>query len=187
MPDYQKTITKAKNVKNNVEKKQELGEATNWAYYFAKSILNLNKSIKQIKISKAESYNGTHISRDIFKSSYLDMANRLVNFVEKKYQLPKYIKFTTKSNKVFNIDVKMYNYLFAKVLVSYDKNKKLPDKVNISSKIFVKETEPSNVVYKYFVEKTGQKFKYIDDLLEFVINNFTYQFYFDDYKSNNKL
>lgn len=187
MTDYNKTITKAKNVKNNVEKNQKLGESSNWAYYFAKTILNVNKNVKQINIKKPKSFEGTYISRDIYKSSYVDMATRLVKYVEKNYQLPAYIKFVTKSGKEYQVNVSMYTYLFAKTLVAYNTSKKLPAKTNISSKVFVKESEPSNIVYKYFVEKTGKKFRYIDDLLEYVAEHFTYEFYFDDYKSNKQV
>ena len=77
--------------------------------------------------------------------------------------------------------------MFAKILVSYHKNNKLPDTVNVNNKAFTKPTETKNEVYNHWVDKFGFKPKYIDDVCDYILKHFTYQFYFDDHKSNKEV
>lgn len=179
---YSTILQKAKNVVNNVKKDYTLGEATSWSYYFGQAILHPGKVIDRINFSAAKDSNGTYISRDIYMSTYKDMAKRLVNYVREKEQLPNNIKFTTKSNKTYYLEVKMYMLLFAKVLVYYDKNKEFPQPINITSKAFIKPTETTNGVYDLFV-KTFGKISCIDDALEKIAGR-GYGYYYDDHKSN---
>jgi hypothetical protein len=181
--EYSKIIKQAKTYVNNVEKKYALGGTTKWAYYFAKSILNPKKNIKSIAFDEAPNPSGTHISRDIYKSSYIDMAERLVKFVESKGNLPNNIRYTTKSNKEYLVTTRVYTLLFAKILVYYDKNGKFPQPVNITSKAFKKPDEPSNEVFAYF-EKVFGKIDCIDDALDYMGRYGTYGYYYDDVYSN---
>jgi len=76
----------------------------------------------------------------------------------------------------------MYVYLFAKVLAD-----SFPQPVNISSKVFVKPTESKGEIYNYFVKKTGITPKQLDDVCNWVKNKVTYQFYYDDQKTNKQV
>ena len=80
-----------------------------------------------------------------------------------------------------------YVYNFAKILLWYDTHNVLPAKNNINTKIWVKPHEYYQQIYDYFVKKTGKKFKTLDDLLAYVRDNFTYEFYSDDYRSNKEV
>ena len=181
---YNEIVSKAKSVKNTVEKEYTIEEDNRLSYYFAKAILKPKQSISKIVIKPAEKSSGNYISRDIYYSNYKDMATRLVEYVESKGRLPNFV--TYKEN--YRLAVRLYTYFFAKVLVAYENNnQKYVEKVNITSKVFTKPTETGNVVYDYLAKKTGKKFKTIDDLLTYVKSNFTYQYYFDDKKSNKEV
>ena len=69
----------------------------------------------------------------------------------------------------------------------YDSHNTLPAVNNINTKIWVKPHEYYQQIYDYFVKKTGKKFKTLDDLLAYVRDNFTYEFYSDDYRSNKEV
>ena len=179
---YAKILSAAKTCTSNVEKDYKLGVTTKWGYYFAKAVLNPQKDITKISFNTASKPIGTRISRQISKTNYTDMAKRLVNYVEANKQLPNYI--TIGEHKV---RTRLYTLMFAKILVSYSKNNKLPAEVNVNYKAFTKKSETGNVVYDYFVEKTGKKFKTLDDVLTYVKNHGKYSFYFDDHESNKEV
>lgn len=179
---YDKILTAAKTCTTNVSKEYKLGVTTKWGYYFAKSILSPKNDITKISFNTASNPVGTKISRQVKKTEYTDMAKRFVNYVEKHKQLPNYI--TLGSHQV---RTRLYVLMFAKILVSYSKNNKFPDEVNVNYKAFTKPVETGNAVYDYFVKKTGKKFTTIDDVLAYVKKYGSYSFYFDDHKSNKEV
>lgn len=181
---YKTIIAKAKEIRQNVDKNQELGVASIWSYYIAKTILNHKRDVEKVNVQPAVKSNGDYLSRQIYYTSYKDMAERLCGYVEnnKEHRLPNYISY-----KTFKVKVSLYTLMFADILISYEKNGELPDKININSKDFVKETEPSNEVLAYFQKKTGLKLKYIDDFCDYIKAHYNYEFYFDDRKSNKQV
>lgn len=179
---YKEILSTAKKCTTNVKKNYKLGINTKWVYYFAKAILTPKKDIKRIKFDKATKPTGTCISRQLTKAVYLDLAKRLINYVEKHEQLPNYITYGN-----YKIRTRLYTLMFAKILVSYSKNNKLPDTVNVNSKSFTKPTETGNTAYDYWVKKIGTKPKQIDDVCDYIEKHFKYEFYFDDQKSNKQV
>lgn len=176
---YAAILKAAKTCTTNVSKEYKLGVTTKWSYYFAKAVLNPKKDIVKISFNNASKPTGTHISRQVKKADYLDMAKRLTTYVEKHKQLPNYITFGN-----YKIRTRVYVLMFAKILVSYSKSNKLPADVNVNSKVFTKPVETGNKVYDHFVEKTGYKPKTLDDVCNWVLKYVKYLFYFDDVKSN---
>ena len=179
---YKELISKAKTCQNNVKKNYELGISYRWSYYFAKAIINPKTDIKKGTFNDCKNPIGTYISRQISKADYLDIAKRYVAYIEKNKRFPNYATY-----KDYQIRPRLLTIFFANILVSYDKNGKLPVEMNINSKCFTKPTETGNVVYDYFVKKTGKKPKTMDEVLEYVCNYFHYQGYFDDQKSNKQV
>lgn len=179
---YQTIVNKAKNIKKNVETEYKLGEASTWSYYIAKKVIKRTKTVEKIKIGGASKSTGNDFGRQLTKAQYLDMAKRLVKYVEKHNQLPNNIKIVNKLMRVSD-----YTYMFARILVYYDTHKKMPNYANVNSKAFIKPTETGNKVYDYFVKVTGKKYKYLDDFLEYCRVHYNYEFYFDDHKSNKQV
>ena len=162
--------------------KYELGINYKWSYYFAKAIIKPKTDIKKGTFNDCKNPIGTYISRQISKADYLDIAKRYVAYIEKNKRFPNYATY-----KDYQIRPRLLTIFFANILVSYDKNGKLPVEMNINSKCFTKPTETGNAVYDYFVKKTGKKPKTMDEVLEYVCNYFHYQGYFDDQKSNKQV
>ena len=173
---YSTILSKAKTVKQKAEKEYKKTGALD-SYYIAKSVLNPKKDIKKISFKNAPKSTGNDFGRQIKKSEYTDMAKRFVKFVESKGQLPNNIRIGDKLMRVSD-----YTLMFANVLISYDKNGKMPDKVNVNSKVYVKPIESTDVVYAAFVKKFG-KITCIDDALEKIAGR-GYGYYYDDQKSN---
>ena len=179
---YKEILSKAKECKTGVETKQELTISTKWTYYICKSILNPKKDIKKLQFDKAPKPLGTYISRQIKKASYLKLAKATVEFVEKHKRLPNCVKFGE-----YKIRPSIYVYMFSRILVYYYKHNELPLQVNVNNKAYEKPVETGNAVYDYFTKKTGKKFKYLDDFCDWIKNKVTYQFYFDDQKTNKQV
>ena len=179
---YKEIINKAKQVQTNVKKEYKTGATSKWSYYFAKAIITPNKDIKSIEIKDAVKPVGSSISRQLTKTEYLDVCNRLVKFVERKHQLPNYVKY-----KDYKLKPHLLTEFLSRILVYYVNHKKMPSQANINSKVFTKPIETGNAVYDYACNKYGKKFTKIDDLLEYVQKHFKYQYYFDDHKSNKQV
>lgn len=179
---YAAILKAAKECKSNVEKNYKLGITAKWSYYFAKSIINPKKNIKKLSFNNASNPSGTNISRQIDKSDYVDMAKRLIKYVDKNKRLPNYVTY-----KSFKIRTRVYVYMFAKIVVYYNAHNQMPNYVSITSKAFTKPVETGNEVYDYWVKKIGTKPKSIDDVCDYILKHFNYEFYFDDHKSNKQV
>ena len=178
---FKTIVAKAESIKKNVETEYKLGESTGWSYYIAKAILT-KKDVVKITVKGADKSTGNDFSRQILKDEYKDMANRLVKFVENNSKLPNYITINNKKMRVSD-----YCYMFARILAYLDKNGKYPNQANVNSKAFTKPTEYPTEILKYFEKKTGIKLKQIDDFCDWCKNKVTYEFYFDDKKSNKEV
>lgn len=180
---YKEILNASKTITLNVRDKYKLGTSTKWSYYIAKAIINPKKDIKKISIDTAPKPTGTHISRQIKKSDYLKIAKELITFVEKHHRLPNYIQYGK-----YQIRTRLYTLMLAKVLVSYSKNNKLPDEVNVNSKAFTKPLETSNSVYAYFIKvfNKGKKITSVDGILK-PIQGRGYGYYYDDKLSNKQV
>ena len=176
--NHQKIITKAETIKNNVKKEYKLGTSTKWAYYICKAIITPNKGVKKLNFDKAPKPRGTHISRQIPKTNILKLAKKLIQFTEKHKRLPNYLTYGD-----YKIRPRLYTYIFAKTLIFYHKNNRLPNTVNANSKAFTKPIETTNEVYNYFVDVFGEFGNTIDGALSKVKDK-GYSYYYDDLYSN---
>lgn len=179
---YKSIVNKARSIKKSVETKYELGESTIWGYYIAKAILKPSKDVEKISVGSAPNPQGDYVSDQIYYSDYTTLCQYVISFVEKNKRLPNFITWKDKK-----IRPSVLIDMLARILVYREDKKSYPKKANINSKAFDKPTETGNVVYDYFVKKTGKKFTMIDDLLKYVKFNFKYQKYFNDYKSNKEV
>ena len=175
---YETIIDEAWKFQIGIMKKYELVESTKWDYYMAKAILQRHTAIKKINVDKASNIDkGNYFSRQIKRSVYLDMAKRLVDYVESHNTIPNTIRIGEKL-----MGVKDFTNLFSAILVYYSKHGELPKTVNVNSKAFIEESEPCDEVYNYFVKVFG-KITCIDDALE-KIQGKGYGYYYDDQYSN---
>ena len=176
MMDYTTTVKKAKEIKKGVETEYKLIASTP-VYYICKQIIKPKTDVTTIDVNLAKTSTGDYISNQIYKSDYLDMAKRLVNYVEKNHALPNYITW-----KNYKVKVRDYVYMFARILVYYDTNGKFPSYANVNSKAYTKPTETGDEIYNYFVKIFG-KITCIDDALEKIAGR-GYGYYYDDVYSN---
>ena len=175
-------IKQAQKCKKNVETEYRLGMNSKWSYYFAKAIMTVNTDVKKINFTETTKPIGNNISNQIYKKDYFDMCKRLIKYVETHKQMPNYITY-----KNYKVLPRLATYMFSRILVYYNKNGAFPKYANINSKCFTKPTETGNVVYDYWVKKFGFKPTCIDDVCDYIRDHFEYEFYFDDYKSNQQV
>lgn len=173
---YATILSKAKEIKENVEKKYEKPNGK-WAYYITKAILKPKNDVAKITIDSAKKSTGNDFSRQIYKSRYWDMAKRLVAYVEKNNQIPNHIEVDGMYMRGSD-----FTYMFARILVYYDNHKEYPKYANVNSKAFIKPSETGNTVYDYFVNTFG-KISCIDDAMEKIAGR-GYGYYYDDVYSN---
>jgi hypothetical protein len=175
-------IKQAQKCKKNVETEYRLGMNSRWAYYFSKAIMTVNTDVKKINFTETTKPIGNNISNQIYKKDYFDMCKRLIKYVETHKQMPNYITY-----KNYKVLPRLATYMFSRILVYYNKNGAFPKYANINSKCFTKPTETGNAVFDYWVKKFGFKPTCIDDVCDYIRDHFEYEFYFDDYKSNQQV
>jgi len=175
--EYKTIIERANQCKKSVEKDYKLGVNERWGYYFAKSILQPNKSFTQISFREAPKSTGDNLSRQIIKKDYISMAERMIKFVEENKSLPNYITCNGKKVKVND-----YVYMFARILIYLHDKKAYPNYVTVNSKAFTKPTETTNEVFEYFKDVFGSV-STIDGALGKVAGK-GYGYYYDDRYSN---
>ena len=175
-------IKQAQKCKKNVETEYRLGMNSRWAYYFSKAIMTVNTDVKKINFTETTNPIGNNISNQIYKKDYFDMCKRLIKYVETHKQMPNYITY-----KNYKVLPRLATYMFSRILVYYNKNGAFPKYANINSKCFTKPTETGNAVFDYWVKKFGFKPTCIDDVCDYIRDHFEYEFYFDDYKSNQQV
>ncbi len=178
---YKELISKATECKSNVEKTYKTNMTNKWAYYFAKALITKTDIIK-IDIKEAPKPSHTNISRQMSKDTYVSLAKKFYKFVEEKKRLPNYLAWND-----YHISLELCTYTFARCLVYLNKYGKYDNEITINQKVFTKPSETGNVVYDYFTKKTGKSFKTLDDLLTYVQSHFSYQYYYDDHKSNKQV
>jgi hypothetical protein len=175
-------IKQAQKCKKNVETEYRLGMNSRWAYYFSKAIMTVNTDVKKINFTETTKPIGNNISNQIYKKDYFDMCKRLIKYVETHKQMPNYITY-----KNYKVLPRLATYMFSRILVYYNKNGAFPKYANINSKCFTKPTETGNAVFDYWVKKFGFKPTCIDDVCDYIRDHFEYEFYYDDYKSNQQV
>jgi hypothetical protein len=175
-------IKQAQKCKKNVETEYRLGMNSKWSYYFAKAIMTVNTDVKKINFTETTKPIGNNISNQIYKKDYFDMCKRLIKYVETHKQMPNYITY-----KNYKVLPRLSTYMFSRILVYYSKHDAFPKYANINSKCFTKPTETGNAVFDYWVKKFGFKPTCIDDVCDYIRDHFEYEFYFDDYKSNQQV
>lgn len=179
---YKDIVAKAKAIKKQVQNNYDFTVTPRWCYYICRAILEPNKTFKGFKIAEPSRPDGTYISRTVGKADYIDMCRRVVTYVEKYKKMPNHVAY-----KDYKINIRLFTFVAAYILSHYVTDKKLPSTVNINTKYFTKPTETTNAVYDYWVKKFGFKPKFLDDVCDYVLKHFTYQYYFDDQKSNKQV
>lgn len=174
---YKQILQKAKDCKNAVEKKYDLGISPLWSYFFAESILNPKKDIQRIDFNNVRVPESQYISRNIYKTKYIQIAKDFISFTKRNKRIPNYIVFEN-----IRVGHWLYTYMLARIVVYYAEHGQLPAYVNVNSKVFTKPTESSNKVYDTFVKVFG-KITCIDDALEKIAGR-GYGHYNDDWQSN---
>lgn len=146
-------------------------------------LLNLTNNCNVGDTGWCSNANGDTINENILKDDYLDQARRVHEYVLKYGKMPNYVT-TLKSKKKVNID--LYSYCIAKILVFVKNNKQLPNYCNYNSDALKENVNPdrnySEQIFDYFVSKFGSV-STIDGALA-KIKGRGYGYYYDDAYSN---
>lgn len=147
---YKTIVSKAKVIVESAEKNHK-SVGNKWSYYIAKAIQNPNKSIKKVTFDTAPKPHGdTFNNVKISKTDYVACAKQLTAYVEKNKTLRNYLDFGKKK-----IRVRDYNYILSKVLVYYDKNKKLASSTKINTNVWKKPSTAKKVSLHDYLTSEG--------------------------------
>ena len=100
-------------------------------YFILQSVVNIKAKIKEIKVNQAPSATGDIINITIGKEDYISLAKTLIEFIEDEKRLPNFLTYNKKK-----ISPRAFIYAYAKILVFYDENKRLPNNCLFTSSVF---------------------------------------------------
>lgn len=116
----------SKVIVNNVEYSYPVA-----GYFILKNVVNIKENVKKISVSKPPNGTGDIINITIEKEKYISLAKTLVKFVEKNKRLPNYLEYNNKK-----ISPRAFIYAYAKILVFYNTEKRLPKTCLFTSSVF---------------------------------------------------
>lgn len=88
------------------------------------TVLNLKSNCKADTPKWCSNANGDTINEKIYKDDFLDQARRVHDYIIKNKQIPNFVT-TLKSKK--RVDIDLFSYCIAKILVFYKNNGQLPN------------------------------------------------------------
>lgn len=123
-------VGKNKKIPNSVKINNKEYTKNDCLYVLSYAINHLNKDISIKTIKKAGNPVNTSINENIYESDYKDQAKRLFQYMKQNGQVPNYTK-SVKSKKEISPDLELF--AFAKIIVYYNANKRLPNYCNYNS------------------------------------------------------
>lgn len=118
-----KTIYKiAQDVKKTYESSKKIPSksngitASNFAYLLAKSVYKPNKNLILKTVKPAKNPNGSQFSKNIVAEDYIDMAKRVVKYVNEHGYLPNYVtfgKYKLETDKYIDAFARIVNFYYS--------------------------------------------------------------------------
>lgn len=151
-----------------------------YTYLFCQATYKGNSSFPIKAVGMANQPVGDNLNHKIYKSDYINIAKKIVAYVDANGKLPNYAVWNGK-----RIHEHLYEYMFAKIIDYYYWNRQLPAYVVVNSDALVKPSPKksySEELFDYFCSKFGKP-SCIDDAIESVQNH-GYGGYYDDHMTN---
>ena len=147
------------------------------ASILTKGVLNPGKEATLYQCADAPNpYNGT-VNITLTKDEYTAMAKDIKKFIIENKRLPNYAL-----HKKTKIGTKLFIHGFAKIIVFYDENKRLPNTCEFNNKTTTKTK--GGAVCKAVSDKTGVTITDYKTLYK-AFTKFKYEYYYNDKKTKN--
>lgn len=133
---FKNIVKKSKRIIKYVRKNYELPDGMDKAtilYLLSRSVNEIGVNKKVIRVKNVKPAKTKSVKIVLKKNEYKLMANYIVTYMNEYKTNPK--KVPVNKNE---ISIDLCIYVLAKVVYSYSKNKKLPNKITCNSSIFVK-------------------------------------------------
>lgn len=152
---FETIIKISKKIKNHVEENHKLPtEVTvdnvkytysTCAYLLANGVVNPNKSVGLIKMNVAPNPSGETVNLSLTTNEYKALAKNLITFMKpsSSRRLPNYLTYKNKK-----IKQRVFIYSFAKIIVFYDENKRLPTSCGFKTSETVSKSSKSSSTKK---------------------------------------
>lgn len=150
MTTYNEIVRIAKKQKKNVEANNELAHSYKWAYYFAWALLKPKQNIKSLKFGKASKPSGHDFKAKVPIEFILKWGKAMIKYVQANKRMPSYAVWGN-----IHIAPEVYCYMFARAVVYYVNNGKLPKTVYVDTSLFKKKQKYGHAT-KHGCDNIGQ-------------------------------
>ena len=182
-------VSNAKKIKSNVAKNQKLGTISGYnsaeiLYIFSKAVINPGKNVTlNHNYTNCAAPSGTAIYQQLPKKEYLDVAKRIVEFMDDKkhgYKSPNFITF-----KKDRIKPRLAIFALAKIIVFYADNKRMANTCWFANSVFNTKTTVTGVLCTKLSKLTGVNITNYKTLYT-AMKRFSYDYYYNDKQTQAK-
>lgn len=153
-----------------------------YGYILAKSVLAPGKEILKLYFKNGPNPSGDTINQTLTKKEFTVIANSVNKFITSNKRLPNYVSHQNKK-----INIKLCIYCFAKIIIFYNKNKRLPNTCEFNSNDLKTSstTTKGGAVCKKLAQLTKVDINNYKDVYK-AMSKFSYRYYYDDVKTQAK-
>lgn len=153
------------------------------AYILSKAVKNPGKDVKIEKSYKnCPDCTGNNIYKNLKKDEYLDVATRVIKWMDDKkndYKAPNFVTY----DKTSRISIRLLIYAFAKIIIFYqDNNKKMPNTCWFANAVFYKQTTVTGALCRKLTSLTGITIIDYKTLYKAMMK-FAYDYYYEDHQT----
>lgn len=134
MVSYNEIVKIAKKQLKSVKEENKLAHSYKWAYYFAWALLKPKQNIKSLKFGKASKPSGHDFKAKVPIEFILKWGKAMIKYVQANKKMPSYAVWGN-----IHIAPEVYCYMFARAVVYYVNNGKLPETVLVDTSLFRKK------------------------------------------------
>ena len=158
-----------------------------YSYVLVQGVIHPGKDIANKSIKTAPNPHGDNVNVKVSKSDYVAIAKEIAKFIQHNVRLPNYHTYSKKK-----IDIRLAIYCFAKIIVFYNAEKRLPKTCEFNSSIFKNNKSPSKystkgkTICKQLMNLAKMNINNYKDLYSAMGKIFTYDYYYNDQQTRSQ-
>ena len=174
-------VSESKKIKEYVEKNQKEKNITGLnkgetLYVLARAVENPGKDVTiNGNIVSCPNCTGTGIYKNLKKTEYITVANKVSNWFKTNVKAPNYINLGSEK-----ISVRLANFAFSKIIVYYDNHKAMPSTCWFANAVFATQSSQSGALISQLQNISKTTIKTYKDVYNVFVNYFYYDYYYDD-------
>jgi len=155
---FKNIVRKSKKIIKYVRRNQKLPDSMDKAtvlYLLSRSVNEIGVNKKVVRVKNVAPAKVKPVEITLKKTDYILLSSYINTYIKDNKHAPDFIPF----HKI-DLPVDLIIYVFAKIIYSYSKNKKLPNKITCSTQVFTKPLKKYGHATEHGCDQMGQNTGY---------------------------